>query len=102
MSNPIMWTTKDGQKIPVPEIPDTHLVNICKMLNRNADTIMQHVLYSAYALEASLQGEMALDGIGREIAAMENGNLEFRDVYPIAEAVFFEAEKRGLEYDDTD
>lgn len=45
----IVWTTKDGKKIPIKDLSDEHLVNIVNMLLRNKeaqeeyDEIMDHL-----------------------------------------------------------
>lgn len=38
----IVWTTKEGKKIPINKMSDTHLINAIKMLEKEVD-IMEHL-----------------------------------------------------------
>ena len=51
------WTTKDGKKLTLPEITDSHLVNIYEFLTRQIHDLkdLQMFSYSPFAP----QGEMA-------------------------------------------
>lgn len=35
----VVWTTNDGQMIPIEELSDNHLTNICKMLTKKANAV---------------------------------------------------------------
>ena len=40
--NEIVWTTKEGKRIPINKMTDTHLINTIKMLEKEVD-IMEHL-----------------------------------------------------------
>ena len=92
------WTTKDGRKIPIKEMSDRHLSNTIAFLRRNAG---QNILREMTVLNlglATTNGEMAQDGIERELAALEScGDDEYlSEACPQFDALIEEAEKRGL------
>ena len=40
--NEIVWTTKEGKRIPINKMTDTHLINTIKMLEKEVD-VMEHL-----------------------------------------------------------
>jgi len=72
------WTTKDGRKIKIKELSNTHLINIYKMLARKHDKAID----AACHFLAYLTGEMAID-------CMENTlyNLEEIDDWEFVETL---------------
>ncbi len=53
-----VWTTRDGTKVPVTEMTDTHLKNTIAMLRRLEATCADRVAASA-AVASTLSGDMA-------------------------------------------
>lgn len=37
MGKAILWTTRDGQQIPIKDMVDSHLLNTVRMMRRNCD-----------------------------------------------------------------
>lgn len=66
-----VWTTKEGQEIPIPDLTDSHLKNIVAMLRRNAASTKEWAVGQGYLAEASIHGEMALDSIQSTIMHLE-------------------------------
>lgn len=91
-----MWTTKEGEKIPVQKMDDQHLINSIKMMERNFHKRKSVMLEGAYEMEGMLRGELALEAIGREIEELEDAD-EPGDFWPIYYDLVEEANKRGLE-----
>lgn len=40
--NEIVWTTKEGEKIPINKMTDAHLINAIKILEKEVD-IIEHL-----------------------------------------------------------
>ena len=62
------WTQKDGTKIRICDMSDSHLVSTIKMLKRSH----QATISAAYSFESTLSGEMACDAMESEIASLES------------------------------
>ena len=69
MSNqlPSIWTTKDGQQIPIVDLETRHLDNIIAMYIRRAESLRLRILSEAYTFQCFLQGEMAIDAVDNEV-----------------------------------
>lgn len=52
-----VWTTKDGQRLPMHKIEDRHLINIIRLLKRKS----LEALNDGYSALCFLQGEHAID-----------------------------------------
>lgn len=97
MMNESEWTTKDGRKIRVCDMSDSHLVNTIKMLWKHARSrkIKKDVFLLACepptAEGAALAFEQGCD---------EQFSLEWEDeVDPIFHEMMDEADKRGIKLD---
>lgn len=88
-----IWKTKDGRLIPIPELENEHLVNIIRMLDRNAErAAFNYVIRSSPLI--SMMGDMAQ--MAAEDAMMDLAD-EPTSVYgDIYNTLTDEAEKRGL------
>lgn len=51
--NTKVWTTKDGQRIRIKDMTDTHLMNTIKMMERKVEEEVADIPYPVF------QGEMA-------------------------------------------
>lgn len=90
------WTTKDGQKIPVDQLTDSHLRNIVNYLLRNSPALYQRDLMTGYHAIGFLQGEMALDLMNDELDYLEfeQDPEDYVTSLPIWSALRSEWEKR--------
>lgn len=67
--SPKIWTTKDGTKIPIKEMTDSHLVNTLKLLHRTAKASVERFVTAGNPFH----GEMASDDFDRaQSAALED------------------------------
>jgi hypothetical protein len=93
-----IWVTKDGTKIRVRAMTDSHLLNTVAMLRRNAEAMMLREVMSMGAYAADRDGTIAADVVGD--ACAELGDME-HDEYlegtvPAFAAMLNEIERRGL------
>lgn len=90
MSNRKMWTTKDGTKIRIKDMTDSHLLTTIKMLERKHST----VILEAYCFAGSLNGEMAQYAMEGEIDRLEEGDAS--EWCPVYDDLLDEAMRRKL------
>lgn len=93
-----IWVAKDGQRVRVKDMGDTHLVNTIRLLRRHATRLIDENLSAAYSIEGYLQGEMAQVAIAQDIDILEESDPEelLADSVPCYETMLDEAERRGL------
>ncbi len=96
--NTRLWTCKDGRKIRIKDMTNSHLLNTIKMLERVGAKQLSLSISSAYSFAADLQGEMASYFAEQDIDRMEATSIEkfVNDEYPIYEHLVLEAQKRGI------
>lgn len=94
-----VWTTKDGTKVRISDMSDTHLCNTIRMLERGAEARRNIALLEAYSIEACVSGDMASLCISQDIKALQEGDLD-QFLPPIYEHLLGEAYKRGLKLQD--
>jgi hypothetical protein len=82
------WTQRDGTKIRICDMSDTHLLNTIAMLER----AHQHTICQAYSFATTLSGEQAGYEIDREIDRMESVPSD----HPLYESLADEVARRGL------
>ena len=91
---PSTWTTKDGTKISIPQLEDSHLMNIIRLLER------QYALtISAYLCGPEPSGDMAQDCFDREFDTLNEGGPSALN--PQYDELIEEADKRGLDSRDS-
>ena len=93
-----VWTTKDGKKIKIKDLTDSHLVNIVNLLHRTAEKHLLQEITAAYSISATLNGEMAQLCCDNDIVNMENMDLSEWLSYNVAcyDNLIKEVEKRKL------
>jgi hypothetical protein len=90
MENMLTWTTRDGTTVRITDMPDTHLMNTIRLIERGHARAI-----GFYLLSPGPQGEMAKDAFDQEFDDLdEGGPAAFNEKYdPLTE----EADKRGLD-----
>ncbi len=85
------WTTRDGKKIPVPELGTEHLINILRMLKRGAMVRMSQKELSYLCIQVEVPDDIV------NVILNELDALEWRQfVHPIFEQLEAEAKRRGI------
>ena len=93
-----LWTTKDGQEIPINQLTDQHLRNICRMLLRNGQASMDSLALHLLEMAATMQGDMAIYALESQAHALSSGKVNIEDIDPIAAIMYGEAERRKLDW----
>lgn len=94
------WTTRDGRRVRISEMTDSHLVNTLRFLKRQAVVWQSQYLLDGMSALSMLQGEMAIDSVESDMRRVEMMDDEdFLEAFapawlPLCE----EAEKRGLNW----
>lgn len=92
-----VWVTKDRRVIPIRELDDDHLSNIISFLRRQAAKVIEQKAADILVSASSLQGEMAIDSMDRELTAVMNTSpQEVLESMPIYDALCDEADRRAL------
>lgn len=93
-----VWTCKDGTRIRICDMDDSHLLNACRLIERAAIFCHENNLSEAYQIESTLNGEMAQVCIAQDISRMEcEDPLEaFEDYSPMYRSLLNEIERRAL------
>lgn len=68
------WTCKDGRKVRICDMTDSHLANTIAFLERVASQQRQQTINAAYSCAATLQGEMASYYAEQDIDRMEQSS----------------------------
>ena len=89
------WTTKDGTKIRIMDMSDSHLLNTIKMLERVTEARRIIAIQDGWNALFSVQGEYASMMIEQEVNALEDGDVS--SLMPeIYEDLIEEAHHRNL------
>lgn len=102
MTTKKVWTTREGKKIPISKMPDKHLINAIRMLDRIAEMAQWKALSDGYALLGMLQGEMAIDSVENDLRRIEDYGIDPNEISPLYDDLCTEALDRGLDIYDVD
>lgn len=90
-----VWKTKSGEEIPISHMDNEHLLNVAKMLLRNADKLKFQEEARTIMQIAFCNGEMAQDAIENEyetlLSMSSKGFIEEK-----YDGIFVEIKKRKL------
>lgn len=97
--NPKVWTTKEGQHIPISQMTDRHLKNTIRMLKRTASARRENAIAILSAGTMQVSGDMALEALESELNMAESmDDEEFLEwSVPQYDELLKESERRGLE-----
>jgi hypothetical protein len=90
-----IWTTKDGTRIRICDMTDSHLLNTIALLKRIAKQGRREILFHY----PDFQGEMAqfyAEQSWEGVASTHPDDFAYEE-YPILEPLEMDAERRGLE-----
>jgi len=95
------WVTKDGQRLRIREIEDSHLVNILRLLRRNCEK-RRKLAETQMFCGPGPRGDAACDAFDAELDQIMDG--DWRQFIPRSRAIQVqnledEAERRGLEWE---
>lgn len=89
------WVMKDGTKVRIEDMSNTHIINSINLMERKAREMYSEVEHSMWSVYGSLQGEMAIDSMENEINSLDKGGWE--NILP---SVYYdlckELERRGV------
>lgn len=93
-----IWVTREGERIPVRKMTDSHLVNTIRYLRRAGATEKAEGERAGYSVLGMLQGEMAIDSVERDLSYLESQTVDeyLSETRPTFEALLTEAERRGI------
>lgn len=90
------WTTKDGRRMKIEDIGPYHARNICNLLERRAAFFQTIVYWDMACFALSLQGEMAIEQMDREMDRLiEQNPVEWIKSTPLYQLI----EKRATDSD---
>ena len=95
MTSMRMWTTRDGAKIRIKDMEDSHLINTIKMLQRGAELRRSKVVAS-FLCGPEPSGDIASFQFDRDFDAALDSTFEdfLPDIFDDLDA---ERERRGIE-----
>lgn len=67
-----IWTTKNGRKIRVCDMEDSHLINTIRLLERHSYQARDEAIRAGYSALSMMQGEMAIMAIEQDISVLES------------------------------
>jgi hypothetical protein len=88
------WKTRDGRKIRVCHMPDTHLLNTIRFMERQAAAHERDAVRAGLHVLTVLRGEMALLSVEQELDCLMEQGVRMPDIY---HDMVEEATQRGLE-----
>lgn len=89
-----LWTIKDGSKIRICDMSDSHLDNTLKLLKKVTDTETRNAISAGYSLLSTINGEMAEYAIEGELSSLEESGLDPSELFPLYENLLNEKERR--------
>ena len=88
------WKCKDGRKIRICDMSDSHLLNTIKMLERNSQALHFYRISNLEAAQMFFHGEMALWEVENNLMQLyEEGPNVYED-FPIYENLVEEFDRR--------
>lgn len=90
------WVTKEGQRIKIKDMTDSHILNTIRMLERNAKIYQEVMIPQAYAVLSSMRGEGAQFCMEQEIRSLEDADPTELIDCPTYDALVEEAMKRNI------
>ena len=89
-----VWKTVDGREIRICDMDDNHLNNVIALLDRYKSAKISHLIKAGHEALLSLQGEMAIDSIERDLENLMDFGLTLDEVHPLFKTLILEQERR--------
>ena len=91
-----IWITKEGNRIRICDMSDTHLINSILLLERIAEIFCQREIEDGFNLLSILQGECAIDTVESRLDMLEDYGKDASEINPLYDNLCLEAERRNL------
>lgn len=93
-----VWTTRDGRKVRLCDMADSHLLNTIKYLKKRTEARLAAEIALGYRVLCGLQGEMAQLCVEQDLDRLESEDPEsfLLEHFPLYEKLLLEAERRKL------
>ena len=92
-----LWTMKDGNKIRICDMGDSHLANTIKMIERMAEHKTQNAITLGYRVLCMMQGEMAQYHIEGELRHLEDYGIDPSEMSPLYGDLLGDQTRREIE-----
>ena len=88
-----LWTMRNGSKIRICDMADSHLLNSIALLERHANHTHNINTSFGYMALCGLRGEQAIEAMEQQLEDLENNGPSHPDIY---ENLLADAQRRGL------
>ena len=72
----MVWTTRDGTRMKLSEMTESHLENALAFVERSLKRQLQQEINALWALSSMLHGEMALDHVESVLNDLESKSID--------------------------
>jgi hypothetical protein len=90
-----LWTTKDGRRIRICDMSDSHLENSIRMLERMAVAATEAAISAGFRLLAGLRGEMAIMDTENELDSLMSEGIAPEEINELYNNLLWEKERRN-------
>lgn len=90
------WKTKDGRKIRICNMDDSHLYNAIEMLERLAEGMTINAMDACILAMQTMQGEEAINSVESELDRLTFGGIDPSEVNPLYDDLLLEQERRRI------
>lgn len=91
-----LWTMKDGNKIRICDMSDSHLANTIVMIERMAEHKTQNAIVTGYKMLCMIQGEMAELSIENDIRHLEDYGIDPSEISSLYNDLFGDQTRREI------
>lgn len=92
-----MWTMKNGEKIRIVNMKDSHLLNTIQMLEQYTKHMESQAIQAGEEMLAGLHGEIATQMVEDDLDRLYQEGLDPADITPAYDKLVAEADRRCLQ-----